>query len=272
MGEERRLYERVRLPLEVRWEGLSGRHAARVYDLDLGGCYVETLGQVQAGERVRFEVQSPTGRWLGFRGEIVHAQPADSPRRLQNSRLLVRPLRPKDHLSNKSPRSLSSEIFHKFTKGASGKCGWAALNAHTESTHRPISKRPPPNLKAPPPPSASKSGRRVSHPVTEVLTFQKDKKSGPFLEAVALRLKAKGHHHQRAKGAGGVEERVFGKERRLVFTCRCHSRLAFYGNRGVSPAFRSLALLTREGEPPSLDFGVPLYVQMTTWRAVGGLA
>ncbi len=75
MGDERRRHERVRLPLEVRWEGLSGRHAARVYDLGLGGCYVETLGQVQAGERVRFEVQSPTGRWLGFRGEVVHAQP-----------------------------------------------------------------------------------------------------------------------------------------------------------------------------------------------------
>ena len=66
---------RVRFPLEMRWEGLSGRHTARVYDISLSGCYVETLGEVQQGERVRFELQSPTGRWLPFEGEVVHRQP-----------------------------------------------------------------------------------------------------------------------------------------------------------------------------------------------------
>ena len=71
---EQRLSDRVRLPLELRWEGLSGKHAARLYDLSSSGCYVETLGQVQAGERVGFEVQSPTGRWLPLKGEVVHAQ------------------------------------------------------------------------------------------------------------------------------------------------------------------------------------------------------
>ncbi len=75
MGDERRQFERVRLPMEVRWEGLAGKHAARIYDLSLSGCYVETLGQVQVGEIIRFEVQSPTGRWLEFRGVVVHSQP-----------------------------------------------------------------------------------------------------------------------------------------------------------------------------------------------------
>lgn len=75
MTEDRRRHERVRFPLEMRWEGLSGRHAARVYDVSLSGCYIETLGEVQPGERVRFEIQSPTGRWLAFEGEVVHNQP-----------------------------------------------------------------------------------------------------------------------------------------------------------------------------------------------------
>ena len=75
MGDERRQYGRVRLPMEVRWEGLSGRHAARVYDLSLGGCYVETMGQAARGERLRFEIKLPTGRWLSLEGEVVHAQP-----------------------------------------------------------------------------------------------------------------------------------------------------------------------------------------------------
>ena len=59
MSDERRQNERVRFPPEVRWEGLSGRHAARVYDLSLSGCYIESLGQVQPRERVSFGIQSP---------------------------------------------------------------------------------------------------------------------------------------------------------------------------------------------------------------------
>ena len=75
MGDERRRQDRVRIPLEVRWEGLSGKHEARVYDICLGGCYIETAGQVELHERVRFEVQSPSGRWLPLQGEVMHSQP-----------------------------------------------------------------------------------------------------------------------------------------------------------------------------------------------------
>jgi len=76
MVDEQRQFERVRLPMEVHWEGLSGKHAARIYDLSLSGCYVETLGQVTPGERIRFEIELPTGRWLRLEGEAVHAQPS----------------------------------------------------------------------------------------------------------------------------------------------------------------------------------------------------
>jgi hypothetical protein len=75
MGDERREFERVMFPMEMRWEGLSGRHSARVYDFSLGGCYVETIGQVTLGERISFEVQLPTGRWLQLQAEVVHVQP-----------------------------------------------------------------------------------------------------------------------------------------------------------------------------------------------------
>jgi hypothetical protein len=75
VGDERRQFERARLPLEMRWEGLSGRHTARIYDLSLSGCYVETLGQVTPGEHISFEIELPTGRWLRLEGEVVHAQP-----------------------------------------------------------------------------------------------------------------------------------------------------------------------------------------------------
>jgi hypothetical protein len=77
MPDESRHYERVMLPLEVRWEdSLSGKHTARVSDLGLGGCYIESLAQVAVGERIRFEVQLPAGGWMPLRGEVMHVQPS----------------------------------------------------------------------------------------------------------------------------------------------------------------------------------------------------
>jgi len=64
----------IRLRLQLRWEGLFGRHAARLYALSRAGCYIETLGQVKAGEFVWFEMQSPTGRWLQLQWEVIRAR------------------------------------------------------------------------------------------------------------------------------------------------------------------------------------------------------
>lgn len=74
MGDERRSQERVRLVLEARWEGLAGKHEARLSDLSSGGCFIESIGQVQLHERVRFEIQLPWGRWLPLQGEVVYCQ------------------------------------------------------------------------------------------------------------------------------------------------------------------------------------------------------
>jgi hypothetical protein len=72
MADEQRRDDRIPLILDVRWEGLSGKYAARISDISLGGCYVESLGQVTIGEEVRFEIQLPTGRWMPLRGVVVH--------------------------------------------------------------------------------------------------------------------------------------------------------------------------------------------------------
>ncbi|HEY0097316.1 MAG TPA: PilZ domain-containing protein [Pyrinomonadaceae bacterium] len=75
MGNERRLQERVNIVLEARWEGLAGRHEARISNLSSGGCFIESIGQVQLHEQVRFEIQLPWGRWLPLQGEVVYYQP-----------------------------------------------------------------------------------------------------------------------------------------------------------------------------------------------------
>ena len=74
-GRERRRYPRVSLLLDVRWESLSGRHSARTTDVSLGGCYIESIGQVTVGEQIRFEIQLPTGRWMPLRGEVLYHHP-----------------------------------------------------------------------------------------------------------------------------------------------------------------------------------------------------
>lgn len=75
MEDERRGERRFPLPLEVRWESLSGKYAARISDLSLGGCYIESLAQVVVGEELRFEIQLPTGLWMPLRGTVVYHHP-----------------------------------------------------------------------------------------------------------------------------------------------------------------------------------------------------
>lgn len=76
MAEERRGAERVPLMLELRWQSLSGKNTARISDMSLSGCYVETFAQVTVGELIRFEVQLPTERWMPLIGEVVYHLPA----------------------------------------------------------------------------------------------------------------------------------------------------------------------------------------------------
>ena len=74
--EERREDERKTVSLEARWEGGSGHRTARVSDLSLGGCYLDTLGQSEGiGEVISLEIKMPDGTWLPLRGTIAHYQP-----------------------------------------------------------------------------------------------------------------------------------------------------------------------------------------------------
>lgn len=72
---ERRTGERVSLNLPARWDGQSGNHEARIEDLSLGGCFVNTTGRVDVGENVVVEIQLPEGDWLQLDGKVVAFQP-----------------------------------------------------------------------------------------------------------------------------------------------------------------------------------------------------
>jgi hypothetical protein len=75
MPDERRTSERKRILLEAKWESVSRRHEARVDDVSLGGCFVNTYAQAELDEDVNLEIQLPSGEWLALRGKVASYQP-----------------------------------------------------------------------------------------------------------------------------------------------------------------------------------------------------
>ena len=75
MPEERRSNRRKRLLLDAKWESMSSAHEARVDDVSVGGCFVDTHGRVELNELVNLEIQLPSGQWLPLQGIVVSCQP-----------------------------------------------------------------------------------------------------------------------------------------------------------------------------------------------------
>ena len=72
---ERRNTERKKVLLDARWQSMSGRHEARVDDVSLGGCFVNTHGHVELGEPVGLEILLPSGDWLTLHGTVASYHP-----------------------------------------------------------------------------------------------------------------------------------------------------------------------------------------------------
>ena len=74
MVKNRRIDERVSTNLPAKWHGIAGTHEARIEDLALGGCFVNTTGRVDVGEIVSVAMKLPSGEWLNLRGEVCSFQ------------------------------------------------------------------------------------------------------------------------------------------------------------------------------------------------------
>lgn len=74
MTEERRKSIRVPLNLSARYDGLSGNHEARLEDISLSGCFVNTPGQVNVGEMITVAIKMPS-EWLHLQGEVTVYHP-----------------------------------------------------------------------------------------------------------------------------------------------------------------------------------------------------
>src|SRR5918995_6792394 len=70
--DDRRAKPRLSVQLDAVWQGGEERHSALVTDLSEGGCYLDTVGEVMAGEIVAFRVLLPDDDWLYLEGEVRH--------------------------------------------------------------------------------------------------------------------------------------------------------------------------------------------------------
>jgi hypothetical protein len=73
--DERRVYARLPVKLEVRWESASGEHRALTGDLAMGGCFIETEASAAAGDSVTVRLRQRSGRWLRLRGVVAYCRP-----------------------------------------------------------------------------------------------------------------------------------------------------------------------------------------------------
>lgn len=74
MVVERRKYKRVVVSFEVKFFGTQN-YRARIADISLGGCYVETIAYVAVGEILTLEIETPTNYWLKLRAKVEYIHP-----------------------------------------------------------------------------------------------------------------------------------------------------------------------------------------------------
>ena len=70
--DDRRSKPRLRVSLDAMWDSSTEAHSARVTNLSEGGCYLDSVGEVRAGEIVGFRILLPDDDWLYLEGEVRH--------------------------------------------------------------------------------------------------------------------------------------------------------------------------------------------------------
>ncbi len=66
--------DRIPLSLEVILDSSSGKREARISDISLGGCYVDTITPAGEGESVSLQIRVPaTEEMIPFTGTVVYS-------------------------------------------------------------------------------------------------------------------------------------------------------------------------------------------------------
>ena len=74
MSDERRSSERKIVNLVAKWDSLSGSYEAKLEDISLSGCFINTTGLADLDEVMNLEVLLPSGEWLPLKGTVTTYQ------------------------------------------------------------------------------------------------------------------------------------------------------------------------------------------------------
>ena len=66
--------EPVNVSLDVVWQGTAGKFDARLSEISMEGCFIDSLGQEVIGEIINFRVHLPTGPWITLQGQVINQE------------------------------------------------------------------------------------------------------------------------------------------------------------------------------------------------------
>ena len=68
-------HDPVTVSLDVVWQGSSGKHDARMSEISMAGCFIDSITQGRTlGETVDFKVHLPAGPWVPLQGELINQE------------------------------------------------------------------------------------------------------------------------------------------------------------------------------------------------------
>ena len=66
--------EQVDVSLDVVWHGTAGKYDARMSEISLDRCFIDSMGQEIIGETINFKVHLPAGPWVTLEGEVTYQE------------------------------------------------------------------------------------------------------------------------------------------------------------------------------------------------------
>jgi len=74
MSDNLKQNEQVYVSLDIVWHGTAGKFDARMSELSMDGCFIDSMGQEILGETVNFKVHLPEGHWISLQGEVIYQE------------------------------------------------------------------------------------------------------------------------------------------------------------------------------------------------------
>jgi hypothetical protein len=76
MTDEKRKHGRQPLVMEASWEGSGIKSRARTVDISATGCFIDTLGEVEVGEKLNLKLTFHDGEYISVQAVVMYRMPS----------------------------------------------------------------------------------------------------------------------------------------------------------------------------------------------------